>query len=112
MPCYSTIRTKLTDGARIETALRSLGYEVEHGTIKGLRIVGTKGRYSIMFERRSMNDAFSASGDRQDLASISRKYAELGVREWAKRKGYSIGVGGNLEEDAPRTMTIINRRGT
>jgi len=108
MPCFSTIKTKLTDGARLIDALRSLGFNPEKRAY-GDVIRGTDKRgLGITFEKAG--GTYSARGETQYLAAISRKYAELGVREWAKRKGYSIGIGGNLEEDAPRAMTLINRR--
>jgi hypothetical protein len=104
MPCYSRILTKLTDGARVESALQSLGYATETGSIKGLRVVGTKGSESIMFERSSSTVPFTVYGDRGNLAAISRKYAEIGVRNWASKRGFSV-----LENDG-RKMALIKRR--
>lgn len=108
MPCFSTIRTKLTDGARIESALRAIGYKVEVPNPN--HITGSRGGEVITFTRRYKADAFNAILDTGNLPAISRKYAEIGVREWARKRGYSVGIGGNLEEDAPRTMTVTNRR--
>lgn len=104
MPCDSRIQTKLTEGQRIIDALREHGYSVET-VATGNRIIGTKGRDEIMFERRREADAFAVFGDRIDFASIARKYAEIGVVDWAKRRGYGI-----TESDG-RQMTLVNRRG-
>lgn len=104
MPCDSKILTKLNDGVRLADALRAHGYTVETvGT--GNRVVGTKGRDSIMFERRNASEAYAVSGDRIDFRAIARKYAEIGVVNWAKRRGYGI------TENDGRQMTLINRRG-
>ena len=104
MPCYSKITTKLKDGQRIIDALREHGYKVE--TIAtGNRIIGTKGRDEIMFDRRREAEAFSVLGDRIDLPAIARKYAEIGVVDWARLRGYGI-----VENDGV-TISLVNRRG-
>ena len=108
MPCYSTITTKLTDGARLDAALRAIGYKVDVVNVN--QIIGSRSGETINFIRRSKTDAFRAMLDTGNLPAISRKYAEIGVREWARKRGYSVGIGGNLAEDAPRTMTVTNRR--
>jgi hypothetical protein len=104
MPCDSRIVTKLTDGVRIADALRAHGYAVET-VATGNRVIGTKGRDEIMFERRREADAFAVFGDRMDFTSIARKYAEIGVQTWAKRRGYGI------TENDGRQMVLVNRRG-
>ena len=100
MPCYSTIKTKLDNGERLKAALHDLGYTVdenEDGDIfamrEGMRTVFEKGA------------TYSVRGYTTGLQEISRKYAEVGVREWAKRRGFSV-----TENDGTR-MTLVNRRG-
>ena len=100
MPCFSTIRTKMTDGSRISKALSALGYKVNHES--DTSVEGNKNGRRIMFSKNG--PTFSVSGDTGDLAGISKQYAEIGVRDWAKRRGYSI-----TETDGTK-MTLINRR--
>ncbi len=102
MPCDSSIRTKLTDAQRIAESLKALGYEATR--IDDDRIVvGEKGSRRISFARG--RDGYSASGSTQDLTGISKKYAELGVRAWAKKRGYAI------TENDGTNMVLVNRRG-
>ena len=104
MPCDSRIVTKLTDGGKIADALRAVGYDVTHMTEKA--VAGEKDGRQITFSRRyGTGEAFAASGAMRDLAAISRKYAEIGVKAWASRRGYGI------TENDGRQMTLINRRG-
>ena len=100
MPCFSTIRTKLTDGTRLDEALRNLGYTTEVGS--GFIVAYRGEARSLVFT--SEGGTFNARGDTSNLATISRLYAEYGVRDWAKRRGYSV------QEADSRSMTIVNRR--
>jgi hypothetical protein len=104
MPCDSRIVTKLTEGNKIADALRANGYDVTHMTEKA--VVGWKGGREIVFSRAyGTGDAFAVSGNRVDFTSIARKYAEIGVLTFARRKGYSV-----TENDGTQ-VTLINRRG-
>lgn len=100
MPCDSTIKTKLTDRNRIAEALKGIGYTVEDTDDN--MVVGEMGSRRIRFS--SGRDGFYASGDTRDLGKISKKYAEIGVRAWAKRAGYSI------TENDGTNVTLVNRR--
>lgn len=100
MACFSRIATKITDGARLSDSLKRHGYEV---TERGGVLVGTKRGSRIVFER--VGSAYMASGDTGELSSIARGYAEIGVRDFAKRRGFAV-----VESDG-RAMTLVNRRG-
>jgi hypothetical protein len=41
------------------------------------------------------------------INAVARKFTELGVREWSRKRGYSIA----LAENQGRKLTLINRRG-
>ncbi len=99
MPCFSSIKTKMTEGARIAEALSALGYAFE--TSPNF-VTGEKNGNRIEFSR--YGGAYSASGDTSELAGISKKYAEIGVRQWAKTRGYSI-------EQKGDQLMLTNRRG-
>lgn len=99
MPCYSTIKTKLTDGGTISAALAMLGYKVE---LDGTDVIGAKGENRILFRRT--DGSFAALGYTDELGVISKKYAEIGLRTWAKKRGYAV-----TENDGTR-ITLVNRR--
>jgi hypothetical protein len=100
MPCFSVIKTKLTDEKRIAAALVAVGFSISKQT-KDV-ITAQRGRDYIEFQRAT--GGFLASGNRSDVVEVSRKYAEIGVKEWARRSGYSItGVDGG-------EITLENRR--
>lgn len=100
MPCDSKVTVNMKDGDRIRKALADLGFEINDASEN--QIQGTKGERRILFDRRG--DRWSASGATNNLPEISRKYSEIGVREWAKRRGYSIEANG-------QKLTLTNRRG-
>lgn len=101
MPCYSTIRTKMNNADNLGAALAALGYTV---TKDGLSLRAEKGQDVINFRRYDKASAFNASGDTDNLSAIGRKYAEVGVRAWAKRSQFNI-----LDNDGVQ-MTLVNRR--
>lgn len=102
MPCFSNIKTKLTDGNRIAEALKGLGFAVDRdGTSKV--ISGDKDGRRITFIKAGA--AYYASGDTSELVGVSRAYAEIGVRAWAKARGYAV------TEKAGQRITLVNRRG-
>ena len=101
MPCYSRIKTQLTDPARIMDALKAVGYEAEqadNGTITGV-----KDGSRIVFGKGA--GGYLAIGDTANLVGISRKYAEIGVRAFARKNGYAIA------EATGQKMVLVNRRG-
>jgi hypothetical protein len=110
MPCYSTItQTTMTDERRLADALRALGYTA---AMSGHIVSGSGPDLErISFERntdfasRSKTGAFSTTSTNLDaIRAVQRKYSELTVREFARRKGFTIQSEGN-------TLTLINRRG-
>lgn len=100
MPCISSIKTKLTEGGRIAIALKDVGYKV---MLDDADIIGEKGENRILF-RRGSDGAYTALGYTEELGSISKKYAEIGLRDWARKRGYSV-----VENDGTK-MTLVNRR--
>lgn len=108
MPCYSTIqRTKMTDAARLEEAMRALGYDVRTagGVVDGLK----RGVEEMRFSRatNAASPFVTYATDVARLQEIQRKYSELSVRAWAKRSGYSVAA----SENEGQKLTLINRRG-
>ena len=104
MPCYSTIRTKMNNDVTLIAALKALGYAV---TIHeaGNKIAASHSDYQpIIFSRYQKTAAFNVSYGGENLPAIGRKYAEVGVRTWAKRSQFSV-----LENDGVQ-MTLVNRR--
>ena len=102
MPCDSTITTKLTDPNRITEAMKAMGYDVDRVDDDRV-IVGRAGNQRLTFTRGSA-EGYRASGYTTDLPAVSKKYAEIGVRAWAKKRGYSI-----LDNDGTK-ITLVNRR--
>ena len=101
MPCYSTIqKTKLSDGVKLADALREIGYTV---VVRGDVISGTNGRKQIVFQKSG--NVYAVSGDTQDLISIQRKYAEIGIRQWSRQRGYGI------QSNNGKKIVLVNRRG-
>ena len=85
MPCYSTVtKTKITDAAKLATALSQLGIKVIRSD--ALRIDTAVGSFS----RQNAANPFDFSGTADQLAPIGRQYAAIVVREWAQRAGMSV----------------------
>ena len=101
MPCFSSIKTKLTDRARLIDALKGSGYTLLSSADDSL-VVAEMGSRRIRFNEGT--DGFYASGDTRDLGAISKKYAEIGVRNWARRNGYSV------TDNDGTNMVLVNRR--
>lgn len=107
MPCFSTVtQTKMTDAGRVEAAMRAEGYQIISSDAD--RVHGRKGREDLVFSRSRAGGAFSTTSNADDsIKGVQRKYSEIGVREWAKRSGFSVaGV-----ENKGRKLTLKNRRG-
>ena len=100
MPCYSSIRTKLSNAATLASALAALGYAV---TATEKQVIGVMNGGRITFTKTG--ETFSAQGDTTKLSIIGKKYAETTARDWAKRYGFSV-----LSSDGT-TMKVQNRSG-
>jgi hypothetical protein len=83
-------------------ALKALGYAV---TLKGSNDISAEtDSAQLRFTRYAKDEAFKVSGDTDYLSAIGRKYAEVGVRNWAKRSQFNV-----LDNDGVQ-MTLVNRR--
>jgi hypothetical protein len=99
MPCFSIVtRTAMTNAERLAEAMRAAGHNRVSIERDGLVVVSDR----AYFTRRTHAEGFST---RNTLGDIGKRYAELGVREWARRAGYNVL---SLEDDR---MTLVNRRG-
>jgi len=74
----------LTDGARIEAALRALGYGVVRDEYRVL--AGDPNRQTLIRFYREDDGVYSVTGDKSNLDAILRKYEELVVRKQRKGK--------------------------
>lgn len=106
MPCDSTVtKTKLVDGERLGEAMEGAGYT---DVLVGVNAVtGRKDGTMLSYFRDRAGQPFStyATGAKE-LVAINRRYAELGVRAWAKRAGYAV-----TANDGNGKITLTNRRG-
>jgi len=102
MPCDSRIEVKVTDMNRLAAALKALGHSVEVQRESG-RIFANRDGRTIIFTHGTAG-AY-VDGDRSNLSAIMRKYAEIGVRNFARTRGYTIAEADGIN------MTLINRRG-
>ena len=107
MPCYSSIKTKITNGALLVAALRATGYGAAVLAADGLSVSTASG--ARLFERASVKDGFSSARYSSnlgpaDVAKIGRAYAEQAVRSWAASRSYGVAVEG-------QTLTLTSRRG-
>jgi hypothetical protein len=108
MPCDSSITaTKMTDANQLAEAMTTLGYTrvvIGINSVAGEHRSGT----DMEFGRNGAGQAFATSTtDIDALRAVQRKYSEIGVREWASRRGYSVA---KTESDG-RKLTLVNRRG-
>ena len=102
MPCYSTVQnTTMTNHERLAKALEALGWKVDHVSEVQVRVY--KQNTPLVFTRRRAGDAFSTESS-EPINPIQVKYSELGVRAWAKTKGFSV-----VETDG-RRLVLVNRR--
>lgn len=108
MPCYSIIWTIITNGDNLITALKELGYDVTTGTVQLKDIIGLNGARRINFYKNG-SAAYAVRGDTTDLPIITRKYSEVGVRSWARRRGFS--VVDQTENNGQVQIRLVNRRG-
>ena len=94
----------MNDATRLEEALSKLGYEVT--SLGDTSVTGSRDGRRVTFNRSRGNLAFttdsSAKIDR--LNAVQRKYTELGVRKWAKARGFAVTGFENGK------MQLVNRR--
>jgi hypothetical protein len=107
MPCYSRIETKITNAERLAAALRELGY-ADVAVQQGGNCVLSGS--TPLFERARASDSFSSTQYRSnlgagDVAAIGKRYAALGVKAFAKSRGFGVVV------DEPERIVLKNRRG-
>lgn len=104
MPCSSRVTdTKMLDESRLSDALQRAGWTVDVG---GNVVTARNAGETVRFSRGRAGEAFVTMwADRAGLQAVQRQYAELGVRDWARRRGYSV-----AQSDG-RKLTLINRRG-
>lgn len=103
MPCDSTITTKLKHAGNLALAMRGLGYGVDVET--ECDVSGTLNGRRVAFSRYDAESAFEVGSITKAVTEISRKYAEIGVRAWAKRRSMAV------VENTGSRMKLINRRG-
>jgi hypothetical protein len=102
MPCDSRVtKTQVTNVDRLVAALEAEGHRV---TSRHETYVTTS--TGLAFSRNTAKDSFIVR-DYQNATPVLRRYAELGVREFAKRRGYSVA----REEGPKQRLLLTNRRG-
>lgn len=105
MPCDSRItRTKLTDADRLMKALDATGHKATMDARK-LSISTDFGSFTRSRADGAFDFAPNYGAERNPPGAVMRKYAEIGVRAWAERSGFSI------TENDGRRMQLVNRRG-
>ena len=107
MPCDSSVAaTKMTEKERLAEALRALGYSVN--TFADSTVVGSRnGTEDLTFVRTRIGAPFAiAATEINALRAVQRKYSEIGVRQWAKRRGYNV-----ASAEGDRKFTFVKRRG-
>lgn len=102
MPCYSTVqKTTMTNHDRLAKALEALGWTIDYVSEVQVRVY--KQNTPLVFTRRRAGEAFTTESS-EAINPIQRKYTELGVKAWAKTKGFSV-----IENDG-RRLVLMNRR--
>lgn len=102
IPCDSRISTNLTDPVQLGAALDALGYTVES---RGDSIVATREGRSITFSK-GYGGAYTVSRGVQGLTEITMEYSKVGVKAFAKSRGFAI----QSFDDKTSTFTLVNRR--
>ena len=102
MPCDARITTSLTDAEHLGAALDALGYAVGS---RGESIIATRNDRTITFSK-GYGGAFTVARGTQGLTEITMEYAKVGVKSWAKSRGYAI----QSFDEKTQTMTLVNRR--
>ena len=91
MPCYTTVRTTITDlDLAIESA-NKLGWTVEKNPERFSQGVSAAFRTSAgtLLLKQTQDGTFQAQGvPPGTVYELIREYAELGVMKWARARGY------------------------
>ena len=91
MPCYTTVRTTITDLALAIESARKLGWTIQKTSQRLGQGVSAAFRTpaGTMQIRQTRDGTYQAQGvPRATVTELVRTYAELGVMKWAKSKGY------------------------
>ncbi len=91
MPCYTTVRTTITDLALAIESARKLGWTVEKNPERLGQDVSAAFRTPVgtLKLRQTRDGTYQAQGvPRGIVYELTRTYAEEGVMQWAKSKGY------------------------
>ncbi len=91
MPCYTTVRTTITDITLAIESARKLGWTVEKNPERFGQDVSAAFRTptGTLQLRQARDDTYQAQGvPRGTVYELVRTYAEKGVMKWAKSKGY------------------------
>ncbi len=106
MPCFSQIQTKMIDGIMIADALKALGYKIIPSAKDSIVAEHTRGRIYFYKQR----EVWFAAGNTWYLPTIIRQYAELGVKQWAGRRGFAV-INRTATGVDTVQLTLVNRRG-
>ena len=99
MPCYSVIqKTKMVSADHLMAAGEALELGVRRISDNQIVVGG------MVFSRSRSDLPFNVEGDTDKLIAVQRKYAEQGVRAFAKSRGYTVTMEG-------QKMVVQNRRG-
>jgi len=78
----------MTEANRLTESLKALGYETRSSP---LRVEGKMGGRRVSFLRLREKAAFGTTFNETDaLNAIQKKYTEIGVRKWAKARGFAV----------------------
>lgn len=102
MPCYSTVqKTSMLLHDRLVQAMELLGWKITEQN--ELRVSGQMNGEYVTFSRNKVGVPFSTR-DSIEINPLQKKYSELGVRAWARAKGFAI-----VRNDGTR-IEMVNRR--
>ncbi len=104
VPCTSRITTTLTDAEHLEAALMELGYTVERSENDNA-IRGYRSGKNITFDR-GYGGQYTVARGTQGLTEIMMEYSKIGVKNWAKSRGYAI----QSFDEKNNQFTLVNRR--
>ncbi len=91
MPCYTTVRTIITDLALATESARRLGWTVEKNPERLGQDVSAAFRTpaGTLQLREARDGTYQAQGvPRGTVYELTRTYAEEGVMRWARSRGY------------------------
>ena len=91
MPCYTTVRTTITDITLAIESARKLGWTVERNPERFGQGVSAAFRTpaGTLLLRQANDGTYQARGvPRGTVYELTRTYAEEGVMRWARSKGY------------------------